>query len=75
MECPICGGAARSVPAPALSGRRFNCPRCGNYEVSQVVLDGGMLQRLNATQRLAILNKAREAAANKSRPIITTYLL
>ena len=75
MEYPICGGAARSVPAPALSGRRFNCPRCGNYEVSQVVLDSGVLQRLNATERLAALNKAREAATGKSRPIITTYLI
>lgn len=75
MECPICGAIARAIRAPAFSGRRISCPRCGLYDVSRVVLENHLLERMDVHRRREVLDRARRAAPGRTRPIITTYLL
>jgi hypothetical protein len=75
MECPICGAIARAMRAPSFFGRKINCPECGPYDVSRVVLENGLLQRMQLKQRKQVLETARRAAAPRSRPMITSYFL
>jgi hypothetical protein len=75
MECPICLGAARFVVAPVFDGRRITCARCGTYDVSRVVLDRGLLERIELSKRREVLQHARNNAAEAARPLITTHLL
>jgi hypothetical protein len=75
MECPICDAPARIVRAPAFDGRRIECRRCGTFDISRVVLERQLLERIDKAMRREILNRARSAAPERSRPIITTYLM
>jgi hypothetical protein len=75
MECPICLGAARFVAAPAFDGRRITCARCGTYDVSRVVLEQRLLERIDERKRLDVLRRARTNAPEATKPLITTYLL
>ena len=75
MECPICGANARAVHAPSFFGRKINCPDCGPYDVSRVVLENRLLQRMQLKQRKEVLEMARRAAPSKTRPLITSYFL
>jgi hypothetical protein len=75
MECPICLGPARFVAAPAFDGRRITCARCGTYDVSRVVLERRLLEHIDTSKRRDVLERARRTAAERARPLITTYLL
>jgi predicted RNA-binding Zn-ribbon protein involved in translation (DUF1610 family) len=75
MECPICGAIARALRATTFAGRKINCPSCGDYDVSRVVLENHILQSLDRAKRLEVLEQARRAASPTSRPIITSYFL
>ena len=75
MECPICDAPARIVRAPAFDGRRIECRRCGTFDISRVVIERHLLERFDKTKRREILNRARNDAPERGRPIITTYLL
>lgn len=75
MECPICGATARVIRAPAFDGRRFNCQRCGDYDVSGTVLERKLLERLNKVERRDVLERARINTPRSVRPIITSYLI
>jgi hypothetical protein len=63
------------VRAPAFDGRRIECRRCGTFDISRVVIERHLLERYDTTKRREILNRARNDAPERSRPIITTYLL
>lgn len=68
--------SARFAAAPAaFDGRRITCVRCGTFDVSRVVLDRGLLERIDVGRRRDILQRARNNAAETTRPLITTYLL
>jgi hypothetical protein len=75
MECPICLRPARFVAAPAFDGRRITCARCGTYDVSRVVLEQRLLERIDMKKRHDVLQRARNNAPEAARPLITTYLL
>jgi hypothetical protein len=75
MECPICLQSARFVAAPAFDGRRITCARCGTYDVSRVVLEQRLLERIDMKKRHDVLQRARNNAPEAARPLITTYLL
>lgn len=75
MECPICEAPARIVRAPAFDGRRIECRRCGTFDISRVVVERQLLERVDKVKRRDILNRARKDTRERSRPIITTYLL
>jgi hypothetical protein len=75
MECPICGTIARAIRAPSFYGRKINCPQCGSFDISRVVLENHTLHRMERGRRLEILERARRAAPAGTRPMITTYLL
>jgi hypothetical protein len=76
MECPICLQSARFVAAPAaFDGRRITCARCGTYDVSRVVLERGLLEKIDVGKRREVLQRARNSTAETTRPLITTYLL
>ena len=75
MECPICLHPARFVAAPAFDGRRITCARCGTYDVSRVVLERRLLERIDVGKRRDVLQRARTNTSDRARPLITTYLL
>jgi hypothetical protein len=75
IPAQVGGAVARAVRAPAFYGRRINCPTCGPYDVSRVVLDSQLLHRLDRKRRLEVLDRARRNAPPHTRPIITSYLL
>lgn len=75
MECPICNAPARTVRAPAFDGRRIECRRCGTFDISRVVVERQLLEGFDKVRRREILNRARKDTPERSRPIITTYLL
>ena len=65
MECPICGAIARALRATTFAGRKINCPNCGSYDVSRVVLENHILQRLDRAKRLEVLDERVGRLANK----------
>lgn len=75
MACPICTAPAKTINVPALDGRRIKCPNCGLYDVSAVVLERGLLERMDQASRREILDHARRVATRHEWPIITSYLL
>ena len=73
MDCPICGAIAEQFSTvPDRVG--FDCPMCGDFEISRSVIAAGQLQKLTLEKRADVLAMARRSA-DGARPIITPYLL
>lgn len=68
MQCSICGAEAENLTPGDYDGLVVRCKRCGEYEVSDSVLNG--LLRLDFDARVAALDTAKRAAGPYERPAI-----
>ncbi len=73
MQCSVCGAEAENLTPGDFDGLVVRCKRCGDYEVSDSVLNA--LLRLDFDDRVAALDKARRFAAAGTTPAIGTSCL
>jgi hypothetical protein len=69
MQCSVCGAEADNLTPGDFDGLVVRCKRCGDYEVSDTVLNE--LLRLDFEARVAALDKAKSLAGAEERPAIT----
>jgi len=73
MQCSVCGAEADNLTPGDFDGLVVRCKRCGDYQVSDSVLNE--LLRLDFDARVAALDKAKSSAEPDQRPAITQACL
>jgi hypothetical protein len=68
MQCSVCGAEAESLGSGDFDGLVVRCKHCGEYEISDDVLNDFL--RLDYDERVAALGEAKGAAAAGQRPAI-----
>lgn len=73
MQCSVCGAEAEDLTSGDFDGLIVRCKRCGEYEIADGALNDFL--RLDYDARVAVLMKAKDAAAAGTRPAITGSML
>lgn len=68
MQCAVCGAEAEDLKRGDFDGMVVGCKRCGEYEVTDGVLNDFL--RLDYDARVATLEAAKAAAEPGTRPSI-----
>lgn len=74
IQCPICDGLAEDLPN-TIDGKSIHCERCDEFDVSGTVYDAAYLEQLDPDERQQALERAKKAALQGKRPMITTSCL
>jgi len=69
MQCSVCGAEAENLTPGDFDGLVVRCKHCGDYQLSDTVLNEFL--RLDFDARVAALDKAKASAAGGDRPAIT----
>ena len=69
MQCSVCGAEAEDLTSGDFDGLIVRCKRCGEYEIADGALNDFL--RLDYDARVAVLMKAKDAAAAGARAAIT----
>ncbi len=70
MQCPVCGAEAEDLSSGDFDGLVVGCKRCGDYAVGEPALNAFL--RLDFDDRVSLLEGAKSAAGQGSRPVIAS---
>ena len=72
--CPVCRFSAKEIEKDFFYGKTYQCPRCGEFDVTLQVLESPIYMHASPSDWEAPLRKASEKATMiGSRPIIRLF--
>ena len=71
--CPICKSAAEEIETDYSDGKSFRCPKHGEFDVAEAVLNNRVLMNAHSDKWEKALKVASANAIRRTRPRILEY--